>query len=54
MEAKTDAALIFNNQIIDNETQPFYRQIPETDHNLLRYNLVKTLLLRKLAVRVIE
>jgi hypothetical protein len=54
MELKTDAALIFNNQIIENEIQPFFRQIPETDQNLLRYSLAKALLLRKLSMQLIE
>ncbi len=54
LELKTDAALIFNNHIIENELQPFYRMIPENDRHLLRYALVKALLLRRLAMTIIE
>jgi hypothetical protein len=54
LELKTDAALIFNNHIIENELQPFYRMIPETDQHLLRYGLVKALLLRRLANATVE
>lgn len=28
LELKSDAALIFNNHIIENELQPFYRAVP--------------------------
>ena len=54
LQLKTDAALIFNNQIIENESQPFYRMIPESDNHIIRYGLVKTLLLRRLAITLIE
>lgn len=52
--SKTDSALLFNNDIIENDSLPFYSQIPETAQNIARYQMVKALLLRKLSQRIIE
>jgi hypothetical protein len=54
LQGKSDSALLFNNQIIDNEMLPFYQQLPETNDNLLRYHLVKALILRKLGAKLLE
>ncbi len=51
---KGDAALLFNNQIIENDSLPFYHQIPETAGNVARYQIMKALLLRKLNHKLIE
>jgi hypothetical protein len=52
--AKTDSALLFNNQVIENDSLPFYQQIPETSSHIARYQVIKVLLLRKVAQRLIE
>jgi len=51
---KTDAALLLNNNFIDNDTLPFYQQIPETVVHVARYQVVKCLILRKLCQRLID
>ena len=51
---KTDAALLFNNHFIENETLPFYQQLPETTLHVARYQIVKSLFLRNVVKRLVE
>lgn len=51
---KTDSALLFNSNFIENDTLPFYQQIPETSPSVARYQVVKVLLLRRVSQRLIE
>jgi hypothetical protein len=50
---KTDAALLFNNHIIENESLPFYQQLPETAVSIARYQVIKALLMRNLSKKLI-
>ena len=51
---KTDAALLFNNDVIENEQLSFYQQIPEIAPLIARYTIIKCFILRKICKAMIE